>query len=99
VLLALIRRSRINEAAPEHRPRLDEMMSWLQGLERGESAAPTIGQLLDILGQCLALVDDNFGVIRRGGGDILGYATVLTRHSLYRYLWGGASVAPGNTGK
>jgi hypothetical protein len=89
VLLALVRRTRVNEAPPAARPRLEELLAYLHTLERGEGPTPTIGQLLDVLEQGLALVDGNFAVVRRYGGDPLGYADLLIRHALYRYLWGG----------
>jgi serine/threonine protein kinase len=94
VLQAVVRRSRISEAAPEHRPRLQELLEFLEGLERGDGAAPMIGQLLDVLQQGLALIEPNFAVVRRHGGDPIAFAHILTRHALYRYLWGGAAIRP-----
>ena len=97
VLQALVRRTRINEAAPEQRPRLEEMLVYLESLERGEGTAPMIGQLLDVVQQGLALIEPNFAVVRRYGGDPVGFAHVLTRHALFRYLWG--AVGTGRTGQ
>jgi tRNA A-37 threonylcarbamoyl transferase component Bud32 len=91
VLQALVRRTRISEAAPELRPRLEEMLGYLEALERGEGPTPMIGQLLDVLQQGLALIEPNFAVVRRHGGDPVAFAHVLTRHALFRYLWGGQS--------
>ena len=93
VLQALVRRTRINEAAPEQRPRLEEMLTYLEALERGEGQAPMIGQLLDVLQQGLALIEPNFAVVRRHGGDPIAFAHLLTRHALFRYLWGGQSTS------
>jgi tRNA A-37 threonylcarbamoyl transferase component Bud32 len=89
VLQVLIRRGRINEAAPDLRPRLDELLVYLHSLERGDGSPPTIGQLLDVLQQGLALIEPNFAVVRRYGGDPIAFAHTLTRHALFRYLWGG----------
>jgi tRNA A-37 threonylcarbamoyl transferase component Bud32 len=98
LVLALVRRSRIDEVAPAERPRLEELVGWLQALERGEGVAPTIGQLLDLLQQGLARIEPNFAVVRRHGGDVLAFAHLLTRHALHRYLWGTA-VGPRGTGQ
>ena len=94
VLQALVRRERINEAAPEQRPRLEELLAFLHRLERGDGDAPTIGQLLDVLQQGLALIEPNFAVVRRYGGDPIAFAHMLTRHALFRYLWSGAPPRP-----
>jgi serine/threonine protein kinase len=88
VLEALVVRSRVNEAAPEHRPRLEELLDYLRGLERGDGTAPMIGQLVDVLQQGLALIEPNFAVVRRYGGDPVAFAHTLTRHALFHVLWG-----------
>jgi tRNA A-37 threonylcarbamoyl transferase component Bud32 len=85
----LLRRSRLADAPAAARPRLDELLAVLEGFEHGDGAAPTIGQLRDLLEQGLARLDDNFALVRRHGGDPLAYADVLTRHALHRHLWRG----------
>ncbi len=93
VLQALVQRSRIDELAPELQPRLEELLEYLSALERGEGASPMIGQLLDVLQQGLALIEPNFAVVRRHGGDPVAFAHTVTRHALFRYLWGAFAAA------
>ena len=93
VLEALIARSRVNEAAPEHRPRLEELLDYLRALMRGEGSAPMIGQLVDVLQQGLSLIEPNFAVVRRYGGDPVAFAHTITRHALFHYLWNERPVA------
>lgn len=87
LVFSLLRPSRVAEHAPENRERLCELFACLDGLARGRVTCSTILDLQGKLEDGLALMDRNFDVVRRHGGDPMAYAQLLTCRALYRRLW------------
>lgn len=87
IISKLIHPASIAEAGPEHRPRVQRLAEDLRAIATGTVGLGPIAGLRKKLGDCLASLDDNFGLVREHGGDPVGYARVLVRHSLYRRLW------------
>jgi len=83
----LLRPTRIYELAEEKRPPLEALAANLGAIAEGEVSVPDIFGLLDLLYDGLTLIDGNFGVVVRHGGDPAQYAHMLVCHSLYLRLW------------
>jgi tRNA A-37 threonylcarbamoyl transferase component Bud32 len=83
-----IRSSRIEACEPRLRARLDELRGVLAAAAFDETSAPPgIDWLIHVLGDGLAALDGNFGILARHGGDIDVYALMLISHPLYGRLW------------
>lgn len=87
MILDFFRPARIEEETPEARPVLHELVGWLAGIA-GTAPTDGISGLMARVGNGLASIDANFDILRRHGGEPVAYAYTLTRHSLYRHLWG-----------
>ncbi len=88
LILSWIRSSRVEAAEPRLRARLDEARSRLAVVAFDEAGQLTgIDWLIHVLADGLGLVDRNFGVLARHGGDLDAYARLLIGFGLYARLW------------
>lgn len=85
---SFVRPARIDQAAPAARPALHQLVDSLEAVASKTIATPKIADLIEALADGLGAIEANFEVVRRHGGDPIAYAHTLTRHALYRHLWG-----------
>ena len=85
MIRSLVKPTRVEEQAPDKRRDIAELVDQMEALARAPAAS--IKTLSGVLMDGLGLIERNFEVVRRGGGDPVAFAHVLIRHSLYHRLW------------
>ncbi len=79
--------SAIAEAGPDHRAHVEELTGELSSISQGAVALPPVTAVRRKIGDALAAVEPNFGVVRANDGDPVAFAHMMIGHALYRRLW------------
>ncbi len=79
--------SAVAEAGPDHRRQVEELTGELSSISQGAVALPPVDRLRHEIGDALAAVEPNFGVVREHDGDPVGFAHMMIGCALYRRLW------------
>ncbi len=89
MVAGLIRQARIDALKPSWRPEVEQVRDRLARTASGEirDPGPTIHELHEVLCDALSTIEPNFEIVRAHGGDVVAFADLLVRHSLYNKLY------------